>query len=503
MTDTNRFLPYEEPDIIQILVLISFFLALSISEWAANKVFRAGLIGQMFVGIIYGRPLSNILHVEWQETFVALGYVGLIVIVFEGGLTARLDLLKQNLFLSLIVATTGSAMPIALSFLILYVSYGYGALEAFIVGAALSCTSLGTTLVVLKDAAGRVSMTQTKAGTVILSAAVIDDVAGLVMASVIQNLGALSGGANINLGWLIGRPIVASFAMSIVTPLLAKYLLTPAFRHFLEPRLFKLGRAFSLMFMACVLCAFLAISAYSGSSVLYGAFLAGMLLAYLPSPPANQVYLTATTGPCNDSEVSPFTKVFDQFLASVQQYVLQPLFFASIGFAVPFLDMWTGEAIWRGVAFAIVMMLAKLIVGLYIPLWTLSARYGIGSSRKSKQDLGPTPFLKRVISPTMLVGLAMVARGEIGLLIIQIGYNQTSYLSTEAFITAIWAIVLNTIVGPLAVGLLIQIDVRRILDSEWGAAPTVAAALNNPIARSVSPNMEKPGPALRKTVSLP
>jgi hypothetical protein len=70
--------------VIQILVVISFFLFLSAGEWIARKLFRAGLIGQIVVGLIYGVPLGNILDNHWQDTFVALGYFGLILIVLEG-----------------------------------------------------------------------------------------------------------------------------------------------------------------------------------------------------------------------------------------------------------------------------------------------------------------------------------------------------------------------------------------------------------------------------------
>lgn len=45
---------------------------------------QAGIIGQIAVGIIYGVPLANILEHGWQETFITLGYVGLILIIFEG-----------------------------------------------------------------------------------------------------------------------------------------------------------------------------------------------------------------------------------------------------------------------------------------------------------------------------------------------------------------------------------------------------------------------------------
>jgi len=62
----------------------------------------------------------------------------------------------------------------------------------------------------------------------------------------------------------------------------------------------------------------------------------------------------------------------------------------------------------------------------------------------------------------------MIPRGEIGLLVIQIGINETPYLSEEAFITAVWAILLNTMIGPMMVGLLIKVKGEDILKGPWG-----------------------------------
>ena len=65
--------------------------------------------------------------------------------------------------------------------------------------------------------------------------------------------------------------------------------------------------------------------------------------------------------------------------------------------------------------------------------------------------------------------MAMVARGEIGLLIIQVGLNETPLLSEKAFVTAAWAIILNTIIGPVGVGLLLKRQGHVIYDDEsWG-----------------------------------
>lgn len=92
---------------------------------------------------------------------------------------------------------------------------------------------------------------------------------------------------------------------------------------------------------------------------------------------------------------------------------------------------------------------------------------------RSQKPKGSPPTKRRLLAshwaPATLLGMAMVARGEIGLLIIQLGLNDTLYLSEEAFLVAIWGIVLNTVIGPMAVGLLLQNFDRAIADNpRWG-----------------------------------
>ncbi|KAK7687091.1 hypothetical protein QCA50_009592 [Cerrena zonata] len=95
------------------------------------------------LGTIYGTPLAAILPQDWESTFTAMGYLGLVGIVFEGGLSTNLALLLNNLPLSLLCATIGVVLPIALSFALLTGAYGYTPLESFAAGAALASTSLG------------------------------------------------------------------------------------------------------------------------------------------------------------------------------------------------------------------------------------------------------------------------------------------------------------------------------------------------------------------------
>lgn len=354
------FLQYEEPDILSLLILISFFFFLSSLGWAFNKVIGAGLIGQILVGVLYGTPVGNILSTEWQETFMVLGYIGLILIIFEGGLTIRLDLLKANFLLSVMAAAIGTTTPIALCYLILYLGFGYGALETFIVGAALSTTSIGTTFIVISNAAD-VDLTHTKVGTVLVSAALFDDVVGLIMVSVISNLGGIEGGGGTSIGWIVGRPIVASFAIGAVSPLLAKYVASPLYRRLLQRKVASLGHKALICIMTLILSAHIVICAYAGASLLFGAFLAGAFLNALPSQTKEPAQLEED----NSQESLGFHDTFEAYISGAQSFILEPLFFASIGFAIPFKRLWTGTIIWRGIVFSLLMALGKVTLTLY------------------------------------------------------------------------------------------------------------------------------------------
>jgi Kef-type K+ transport system membrane component KefB len=177
----GQFLAYHEPSTSHLLTLVSFLVFLPLSSALLQKLLHASLLGPLILGVIYGTPLANILPQEWQETFLALGYLGLIIIVLEGGLTTRIDLLRQNLAISLACALTGIGAPIGLSILLLSGAFKYKVVEAFVLGAALSATSLGTTFSILSGVNGgenEGNLGHTRAGTIIMSAAMIDDVVG-------------------------------------------------------------------------------------------------------------------------------------------------------------------------------------------------------------------------------------------------------------------------------------------------------------------------------------
>jgi hypothetical protein len=137
MSSSTAALSYHEPDIVTILVLSSFLLLLNATNYSLDRILYCGLVGQILIGAAWGVPGGNWLQREVQDTIRQLGYLGLILIVYEGlylsmcaraitmadtdslgGLNTQLKTLKANLFLSVTVATIGIGAAIALSFIL-------------------------------------------------------------------------------------------------------------------------------------------------------------------------------------------------------------------------------------------------------------------------------------------------------------------------------------------------------------------------------------------------
>ena len=83
-TETMFYLPYHEPDIVTILTQTAFLLVLNIVNHIFDNLIFCGLIGQIFVGVAWGTPGGKLLGQETESVIVQLGYIGLILLVYEG-----------------------------------------------------------------------------------------------------------------------------------------------------------------------------------------------------------------------------------------------------------------------------------------------------------------------------------------------------------------------------------------------------------------------------------
>src|SRR5450432_4648233 len=103
------YLPYEDPGITVILSLTSFIILLNTVRCMLNELLHCGLIGEIFIGMIWGLPVGGTawLSRETQEVIRTLGYLGLIGLVFEGGLSTAPAQLRKAMLVSVAVATVG------------------------------------------------------------------------------------------------------------------------------------------------------------------------------------------------------------------------------------------------------------------------------------------------------------------------------------------------------------------------------------------------------------
>jgi len=220
-------LPYHEPRITTILSLTSFLLVLNGSRYVLDRTLYCGLLGEILTGVVWGSPLGGTAWLSHaaQETVQSLGYLGLIGLVFEGGMNTSPSGLRKSALMSVSIATVGLCLPIGLSFLLLVFPFASGTitahpspLAAFSAGASLCSTSLGTTLAILSAA----NLQKTRIGVVLVGAAMMDDVVGLVMVKIVTALGSGTFTA-----WGVARPVVSTFALLLVTLIVTPYMVRP------------------------------------------------------------------------------------------------------------------------------------------------------------------------------------------------------------------------------------------------------------------------------------
>ncbi|KAI5919638.1 Sodium/hydrogen exchanger family-domain-containing protein [Camillea tinctor] len=580
-SSTASSLPYHEPSIIQILTLSFFCLALNAVNSVLDATLYCGLVGQVLIGTAWGVSGAGWLDDAVQEAAVKIGYLGLLLVIYEGGLSTSVNTIKANLALSTCVALTGTAAPIGISFLLGPIAFGATSIQCFAAGAALCSTSLGTTFTVLKTS----GLATTRLGAVLSTAAMMDDVAGLVMVQIVASGLSRGGSAGISPAAIL-RPVLVSLALAIVVPVIFRYMVMPVmpFLHDWrqkqtedQGKLWRLidTKEATLVTHTLLLIALVAAASWAGASVLLATYIAGIMITWCDAQ-ANQMLLlqepTSGTGttPSNaesgepaasvaprerttdgqDSVADPVCEpplsgdaspsdittsreivapkhqaprytgqdIYDAYYAQAVNRILKPFFFASIGFSIPVSKMFGGEVIWRGIIYSVLMMIAKLLCGVWLVRFPI-ARVELGkrlvssisrhynqsvarirrlvSASSSKQPVSrvapPQPIEMtgnqssntasppstqsavpppnahepgKPISlyPSAILASAMVARGEIGFLISAVAESngvfrlpgEESSDVSQLFLIVTWAIVLCTIVGPLCVGMLVN-----------------------------------------------
>lgn len=256
----------------------------------------------------------------------------------KGGLATSIRSLKANLGRSIGVAITGIGAPMGLSF-VLQSLLGATPLQAFASGAALCSTSLGTTFTIL----GTSGLSATRLGVVLTSAAMMDDVVGLVMVQVISNLGDGAFDAV-----TVVRPVLVSIGFSVLIPVLCRTIVKPLTLKLNHAREASPGSILDktlsneksgFVIHTLILFGLVVGGAYAGTSSLLAAYIAGASISWWDSevPHASMYrYSVPCTGEhavipgVKDQRLTSGMEVYERHYHAAVARLLKPLFFVGI-----------------------------------------------------------------------------------------------------------------------------------------------------------------------------
>ena len=169
------------------LLDIAIILAMTKSFSLVSKKFNMPpVVGALIAGIILGPVVLNV--VSPSDSVLNLAEVGVVVLMFQAGLETDIDELKKCGIPAFVIALCGVLIPLIMG-AVLSVIYGNNIMESIFIGVILTATSVSITVEALQD----MGHLKGRVGTAILGAAIIDDILGIVLLSIMTSLGGASG----------------------------------------------------------------------------------------------------------------------------------------------------------------------------------------------------------------------------------------------------------------------------------------------------------------------
>ena len=374
----------------------------SLAGHFSRRIGIPAVIGQLLVGILIGPAVLGWVHNNaFMHTF---SEIGVIILMFIAGLESDLGMLKKYFKPALAVAFSGVVFPVVLI-------YFFGKLfhfsfeQAIFLGVTFSATSVSISVEVLKE----LKRLKSKEGTTILGAAVIDDIISVIILSVLvsmfSNVAKAQGGHHSSNLWM-------SFLLDALYFVMIFFLF-----EWIAPKMMRLGEhlkvASSVTLMSIVLCLGMAwLAEQVGLSDVVGAFFAGVAIAQ-----------------------TPYKQEVDSNIEPIGYAVFIPMFFVSIGLNMTF----------KGFFDDLIFIVSLTILAL-ITKWL-----GCGLGAK---------VLGMNYDSMNIIGSGMVSRGEMALIIAQIGY-EAHLLSSEYYSGVIFVIILTTLAAPFMLKAAIKWQMRN------------------------------------------
>lgn len=382
------------------LVIAAMLVAAKLLGELAERFGQPAVLGELIAGVLLGGSLLGIVPTEGTgaEIIHVLAELGVVLLLFEIGLETDLKEMFRVGTASLSVAAVGVVLPFALGFAYwAYVPHAASGgptdltMAAIFVGATLTATSVGITARVLSDL-GQMHSQEAK---IIIGAAIIDDVLGLVILTVVSGLAA---GASVEaLGIL--RVFAVAVGFLVVAVLVGR---------FAAPKLFDLVvrmrvRYVLLVFAIAFALGLSATAALVGSALIIGSFAAGVILSGI-----NQFDTI-------EHEVRPVASIFT------------PIFFVSVGASVNLGLLNPAREGATGILAVAATLTVLAVIGKIAAGWA-----------------APWVRFRRLV-----VGVGMVPRGEVGLIFADIG-RRSGVLDEAVFGAVLLMVMATTFVAPPA-----------------------------------------------------
>lgn len=385
------------------LTIIAILIGAKVLGEVAERFGQPAVLGELIAGVLIGPsvlailptagPISDIVHL--------LAEIGVAILLFEIGLETDLKEMFRVGGSAGIVALVGVAAPFLLGFAFWWTvqpSIGTVAggispmMVAVFVGATLTATSVGITARVLTD----LNRIHTREARVVIGAAVVDDVLGLVILAIVSGLAA--GAALTIFGVAMKFVIAAGFLVAAVIV-----------GNFIAPRIFGLVdsmrvRGVLLVSAFCFALLFAALAGLAGSAVIIGAFAAGIVLSS-----TNQFDMI-------EDRIAPVADLFT------------PIFFVSVGAGVnvslflPWSSAFDGGVLLTGGALLAIAIFGKVISG-----------YAVGWGRDPLNHLA--------------IGVGMIPRGEVGLIFAHLGLSN-GILTPQVYSAILIMVIFTTFLAP-------------------------------------------------------
>ncbi|KAK3839145.1 MAG: Cation/H+ exchanger [Linnemannia elongata] len=444
-----------------------FILSLWLSGTLFEELLRCRLIGELIIGLLFGNLSPGTLLPTDETLLILAGEVGVLGLVFEAGLGTDVRRVMKAGPRAALVAGVGVVVPLATGFGFMYgvsklrhiwelggsgVDFGKRhssdvVIEAVASGASLASTSIAIAVTMMKQQ----GILDTAIGTLITTAAMLDDVVSLVLLGIVSSIGGSGSGIR---PMTVVQPLLASFGIILVgvcgcavvsrvksrkapstdgdTEMADAQSVVervgdtgvhpekrPTNRHLVDFRTristFYTRFAYTMKLAGMLLAGLVysILAEYLGSSRLLGAFVAG-------------VFFSAFEDLC---------QMYEEQITDKVQPAMSAIFFATIGFAIPLSKILEPVLFGWGVVYAVIASLSKLVTVAVVPARVSSEDGGEESGNGGGR-----------YSARWMVGATMIARGELGLLMVQQAQAQ-GVMSQTAMVITTWSIVLATLFG--------------------------------------------------------